>query len=391
MSLSTLFPNAVNPRFGTFVARQLEALAARDDWDVTLINPIGIPPIAFGHYKSLTGAITSGPENGIDVHRIRFQLIPKIGWPLNPHLIAHAVLPLARRLHSEHPFDVVDAQFFYPDGPAAQHIAKALGLPFAMTARGSDIAFWGQKTIARKQMKEAGRASDCMLAVSAALRGEMADIGLSQEKISVHYTGLDHGAFHPLDKATCRAKLGKDFGIALDDDAILLVTTAALIPLKNQALTIAALPRLPGTHFILVGIGPEREKLEQQARALGVADRVHFAGLIDHENLPIILGAADASVLASQREGLANAWVESLACGIPVILSDVGGAREVVQSDDAGRIVDQSSEAIRKAVLDLLANPPARNIVARSAAHLTWENNAAQLAAHYTKIAAQPG
>jgi teichuronic acid biosynthesis glycosyltransferase TuaC len=59
----------------------------------------------------------------------RFTLLPAISGPINPALIARAVMPLAKKLHAETPFDMVDAQFFYPDGPAAAAIARALGLP----------------------------------------------------------------------------------------------------------------------------------------------------------------------------------------------------------------------------------------------------------------------
>ena len=80
LSISTLYPNAHRPRFGTFVARQMEALAARGDWDVTVINPIGVPPIALGRYK-LAEAAKTGVEGGVTVHRPRFTLVPSVGAP----------------------------------------------------------------------------------------------------------------------------------------------------------------------------------------------------------------------------------------------------------------------------------------------------------------------
>src|SRR5690606_24008557 len=131
-----LYPNAHTPRFGTFVARQLEALAARGDWAVTVINPIGLPPVALGRYKPLAEAAVTAVEHGVSVHRPAFTLVPAIGGRFNPAMIARAALPLARRLHAAAPFDVVDAQFFYPDGPAAARIAKALDLPLSIKARG---------------------------------------------------------------------------------------------------------------------------------------------------------------------------------------------------------------------------------------------------------------
>ena len=80
----------------------------------------------------------------------------------NPALIARAVLPLARRLHAERPFDLVDAQFFYPDGPAASGVAQALGLPLSIKARGSDIHYWGAKPFApRRMLAAADRRAGC--------------------------------------------------------------------------------------------------------------------------------------------------------------------------------------------------------------------------------------
>ena len=116
LSISTLYPNAVNPRFGTFVARSMEALAKRDDWRVTVINPIGLPPVAVGRYKPLAELEEHAVEDGIEVHRPRFTLIPKVGARRNAISIAKTVIPLAERIHSAHPVDVVDAQFFFPDG-----------------------------------------------------------------------------------------------------------------------------------------------------------------------------------------------------------------------------------------------------------------------------------
>src|SRR5690606_10219006 len=205
LSIATLFPNVHQPRFGTFVARQLEALAARGDWDVTVINPIGVPPVAIGRYKALQAAAVTGVEGGVTVHRPRFTLIPKWGGPINPRMIARAALPLARRLHALEPFDLVDAQFFYPDGPAAARIAQALGLPLSIKARGADIQFWGGKAYALRKMRRAAEQAAGVLAVSEALAADMTRLALPKDKITVHYTGLDRALFRPLHREESRA------------------------------------------------------------------------------------------------------------------------------------------------------------------------------------------
>lgn len=384
LSIATLFPNAHTPRFGTFVARQMEALAARGDWEVVVINPIGLPPIAMGRYAPLLEAAVSGVEQGVTVHRPRFTLIPAVGGPFNPAMIVRAALPLARQLHAQQPFDMIDAQFFYPDGPAAAAIAADLGLPLAIKARGADISLWGQKAYALRKMKTAARQASGLLAVSKALADDMAAIGLPGDKITVHYTGLDHAAFRPLGRKRSRQRLADEFGIPAEGP--LLASVGALIPRKGQTFVIEALALLPDARLVLVGQGPERAALEAQAQATGVADRVHFLGSLDHASLPVVLSAAEAMVLPSASEGLANAWVEALACGTPLVITDAGGARELVTSASAGRIVERNAGAIAAGVRAVIGAslPPAT--VAATAAHFSWENNAAALAEFYSGL-----
>lgn len=389
LSIATLYPNGHLPRFGTFVARQMEALAARGDWDVTMVNPIGVPPVATGRYKPLAAAAVTGTEHGIIVHRPRFTLIPAVGGPFNPRMIVRAVLPLAQRLHAAAPFDLVDAQFFYPDGPAAARIARELGLPLSIKARGADISLWGGKAYALRKMLHAAEQATGLLAVSEALAERMAAIGFPRDKITVHYTGLDHSRFRPLGRKRSRARLLEEFGMAIPDGAPLIATVGALIPRKGQLLVLRALARLPSAHCALVGTGPDRAMLESFARDAGLAGRVHFLGSLDHLTMPSVLSAADAMVLPSESEGLANAWIEALACGCPLVITDAGGAREVVTRPEAGRIVARDADAIASAVRDVLAAPPAREAVAACAARFSWEANAAALAEYYEGLVAR--
>ncbi|MFC3101293.1 glycosyltransferase [Altererythrobacter lauratis] len=384
LSIATLYPNAHNPRFGTFVARQLEALAARGDWAVDVINPIGLPPIAMGRYAPLLDALISGEENGVTVHRPRFTLIPAVGGPFNPRMICRAALPIAERLHAAQPFDLVDAQFFYPDGPAAAAIARALGLPLSIKARGADISHWGAKPYALRKMRSAADQAAGLLAVSRALGNDMATIGLPAEKITVHYTGLDRSRFRPLGRAACRTRLARERGIPAEGP--LLASVGALIPRKGQRFVIEALPALPGAQLALVGTGTDKVMLEQLARNLGVAQRVHFLGSLDHASLPVVLSAADAMVLPSASEGLANAWVEALACGTPLVITDAGGARELVADDSAGRIVERNAPAIVQGVREVLAAAIPAEKVAANAARFSWEANAAALAEYYAGL-----
>lgn len=386
LSLSTLYPNAHMPRFGTFVARSLEALAKRDDWDVTVINPIGVPPIAFGKYKPLAEAAVDGTEFGVSVYRPKFTLIPSVGSRINPGVIARKVLPLVQKLHRQNPFDLIDAQFFYPDGPAAAWIAQQMGLPCSIKARGSDISFWGSKGFAREQMLEAAKRATGLLAVSGALARDMAALGMPSDKITLHYTGLDRDRFRPLNHAGLRVHLGKTLGIHLPEGSPLLASVGGLIERKGQDLAIGAIASIPDAQLLLVGKGPDEKHLRNLTRDMRVDDRVHFLGSVDHDLLPVILSAADIMVLPSANEGLANAWVEALACGTPLVINDAGGARELVTSRDAGVIVERNLDAVAAGIRQILADPPTPQQVTAMASRFSWQINAAELAQYYDRL-----
>jgi glycosyltransferase involved in cell wall biosynthesis len=392
LSISTLYPAPTRPGFGRFVARQMEALAARGDWDVTVINPIGLPPPPFstlGRYKQLA-AIPPLELGVVPVHHLRYPLIPRLSASINHFMITRAVLPLARRLHAEAPFDLVDAQFFFPDGPVAARVAAALGLPHAIKARGSDIHLWGENRMALAQMRSAARSAAAVLAVSGALAGDMDKLGLAPPGgITVHYTGLDHARFQPMPRAEARTQLAASLpALSLRPQDRLAVSVGALLPIKGQALAIEALTSLPADiQLALAGTGPHEAALRMRAAALGVASRVQFLGAVSHEALPVLLSAADVMVLPSEREGLANAWIEALACGTPLVIPPIGGAGEVVRCAAAGRLAERTPAAIAAAIADLLAAPPAQADVAACAARFSWDANAAALAAIYEKAA----
>jgi glycosyltransferase involved in cell wall biosynthesis len=91
-------------------------------------------------------------------------------------------------------------------------------------------------------------------------------------------------------------------------------------------------------------------------------------------------------VLPSNSEGLANVWVEALACGTPIVITDVGGAREVLDRPEGGRLVARDTDAIAAAVQSLLADPPVQEEVRRLAERFSWEKNARELREHLQSL-----
>lgn len=381
LTLSTLFPNAAKPNFGIFVERQTSGLSKRDDFDITVINPLGIPPWPLSNldrYSELKELPYHEDWRGLDIYRPHFTLIPAVGGKYNPRLIASAIMPLVKKLHAEKPFDAVDAEFFYPDGPAAMRIAAELNIPYSIKSRGADIHHWASVSGCKEQIIKAAHHASGLLAVSEALKRDMIALGMDGDKIMVHYTGMDHSRFHPRERVSEKSKLNVT--------GPLIICIAALIERKNQHLIIEALMQIPEATLMFAGMGPARAKFEALTAELGLSDRVRFLGAVDHNSLPSIIAAADVSCLVSESEGLANAWVESLASGTPIVISDVGGARELVKDESAGFIVERNSNQVANAINKLLAEPRDQNSVAQNVAHFSWDINAEKMDAHLRKV-----
>ena len=278
LTLSTLFPDRTRPGFGGFVERQTLGLAARADVELRVVAPFAMPPTRWAQRHPVYRAIGQLPERelwkGLDVHRPRFPALPLIGGRINPLSIWWTLIPVLDAIRRDFPFDVIDAEFFYPDGPAAIRLGRRYGVPVSIKARGSDIHLWGGIAACRRQIVAAGQAADGMLAVSGALREDMIAMGLPGERIRVHHTGVDQAMFRPQDRAAARAALG----VA----GPLVVTAGNLIALKGQALLIDAVAALSGVTLLIAGRGPDHDALAARIAAGGLGDRVRLLGALPH-------------------------------------------------------------------------------------------------------------
>lgn len=381
LTVSTLYPGPGKPGFGAFIARQTEGLAALADVSVRVVNPVPVLPPMARFARPSADAADGQPA----VYRPRFDHVPAAGWRWDAAAITRACLPLVRQLHAEQPINVIDGEFFFPCGVAAARIGAALGIPVSIKARGSDIHFWGRKPPARAAMLAAAAQAGGLLAVSAALRADMVSLGMPAGRIQVHYTGVDLARFGHRDRPTARLELQDRYGIA--QDAPLVASIGNLVPLKRHAAAIAAAAQAPW-QLAIAGDGPERVRLDAMIRQHGLERRVHLLGRLAPTDIATLLAGADVLLHCSQREGLANVWVEALAAGTPVITTAVGGAAEVIDDPALGRLLpDVAPDAIRKAVAALMADPPDPAGLRARAADFSWQRNAAALRAHLRTVA----
>jgi glycosyltransferase involved in cell wall biosynthesis len=202
--------------------------------------------------------------------------------------------------------------------------------------------------------------------------------------VTVLRNGVQTELFRETARAATRARLGLT--------GPTLLSVGGLIARKRHHLTIAALASLPGCTLLIAGEGPEHASLQALAAERGVANRVRLLGPVPHHDLPAYYSAADAMVLASSREGWANVLLESMACGTPVVASNIPGNPEVVQTRAAGLIVgDNTADGIAAAVRDLLAAPPSRAATRAYAKPFGWEETSAGQLALFRRITQSRG
>ncbi len=383
LTLSTLFPNSIEPNFGIFVEGQTLRLAARADVELRVVNPLACPPFPLSRLARYCRSQAIPPMEawkGVQTARPRFMTLPGLSGPLNPASLCRAARPVLGRLRrSGFIFDVIDAEFFYPDGPAAARLAAEFDVPFSIKARGADIHYWGARPACRRLILDAAAKAGGLLAVAGSLKQDMAALGIDPAKITVHYTGVDLDRFHPVDRVGAKARLR----VA----GPLVVSLGALIPRKGHDIVIEAMSALPGATLLVIGAGPQHDALARLVAARGLSDRVRLLGSVPHDQLPAMLGAADVMALASESEGLANAWVEAMACGTPVVAPGLDGAAEAIDPPLSGRLItERTPAAVAAAISAILNDPPPQAAVRANAERFTWARNTEALFNHLDAV-----
>ena len=369
---SSLYPSEVRPIHGIFVETRLRELLKTGEVQAKVVAPVPwFPSTAerFGAYAKFAATPRVEQRNGVEVHHPRYVLLPKVGMSMAPYAMALGALATMRRLQREgFDFDLIDAHYYYPDGVAASLLSKWLGKPFVVTARGSDLNLISQYAIPRKLILQAADRAAASIGVCQALMTKLADLGGSQSKLNVLRNGVDLERFVPEDRREARKRLG------LAPEGRYLLTVGHLVELKGQHIAIEALAQLPGVSLLIAGTGVEQGALKALAQRLGVADRVHWAGVVPQNELKWWYSAADALALCSSREGWPNVLLEAMACGTPVLSTNVSGTPDMVNTPAAGVLMERrDAAALIAAWKQLQAHQPTREATRAHAETFSWD------------------
>lgn len=390
--VASLWPHAGRPFSGLFVRERMGRVGRQ--LPVTVIVPVPWFPGQsllrrwWPHYRP--PAPRWEQQGGVTVYFPRFLALPGLGRRWDGFWMGRAVARAARR-HG--PFDVLDAHFGYPDGDAACRAGARLGVPVTVTFRGTEARLvhtpW-----ARRRLEAVARYAYRVFAVAESLRQLALDLGADPARTRTLPNGVDTDRFHPRDRVAARQAL------AIAPDAPVLVTVGGLTERKGQHRVIDCLPALirqfPELVYLVIGGGSGEGDAEAGLRALaaarGVADHVRFLGPLDPAELAGPLSAADVFVLATGNEGWANVLLEAMACGLPVVTTDVGGNREVISHPALGELVVLGDgDGLTRAIADALVRDWDQVAIRRHAEAHQWEHTVEALIGIFDQLHQQRG
>ena len=374
LTVTTLFPYANDPKHGVFVETRLRQLKAHfPEVEIKVIAPVPWFPFChsfFGRYSSYAKAPAYEKRFDMDVFHPRFFVLPKIGMSFTPKSLSHAIYNEAKALiDNGFDFDLIDGHYFYPDGVAIAAAAKKLGKPFTITARGTDINFIPSLTKPRRAIQSIFADAGHMMTVCDALKDEMIALGADECRVTTLRNGVDLKLFPFANEAKKKVLRDK---LSLPQKKKILLSVGHLIKRKGHHLVIEALRALPNVVLLIAGTGEEEKRLKQLVVKLNVVERVSFLGDLSQSSLAEFYGAADALVLASSREGWANVLLEAMACGTPVVATNIWGTPEVVKARDAGILVRRDAIAIARGIKYLFLAKPAREDTRKYAEQFNW-------------------
>lgn len=389
---SSLFPSNKRPNAGVFVRERMFRVAQHTP--LIVVSPVPWFPLQ-GLIRLWRPNYRPQPQryevqSGVDVYFPRFLSIPGLFRSYDGLMMALGSLPTLFKLRKQ--FNLIDAHFAYPDGYAATLLGQWLHKPVTITLRGTEVPL--SKIPARKALLLTALAKATrVFAVANALKQHVMSIGADGDNIRVVGNGIDVDKFQPLPQHQARAALN------IPEHAKVLVSVGGLVDRKGFHRVIDILPELikryPDLIYLVVGgDSPEgniRARLEAQVQNLNLSAHVRFLGAYPSEQLKLPLSAADVFVLATANEGWANVFLEAMACGLPVITTDVGGNAEVVNHPSLGTIVPfGDSDALQQAVADSLATAWDSGLIRQYAHDNGWDTRVSILMDEFRRIIAQP-
>ncbi len=348
------FPNEDDPISGIFIQEQ--AVALSQEFDVAVLIP-GMAAWRNVLNPKATDKSLKETRAGLTVYREYARpLIPHGPESIDYDTFARAAENGFKKVVKEWGTpDVIHAHVVLPAGWSALKVAKRHGIPIVMTEHSSPFSMHLGTDLSRRLVRETLTSVDRLIAISPALAKQLLDFepGL---KIEVIGESVRTDFFVPAENGVQQNRKGKRFFVAAR-----LAEQKGLTHLIN-AVRLVADKGLNSFELVIGGDGPDRQQLEALAQDLGVAERCHFLGGLNREQVKERMQACDVFVLSSLHETFGVVVGEAMACGKPVISTRCGGP-EFVVNEETGVLVDVAkpealADAMAEFILDRISFDP---------------------------------
>jgi len=289
----------------------------------------------------------------------------------------------AMKLIRKEKVDILHSHWLIPSGLTALVCKKLFDIPFVATTHGSDV-FPLRKTALKYLLRTVLHGCDICTANSKATASAVSEIARIGPKLVVIPPGVDPKVFHPVAMAS-----GIETKVDREASEAVILTLARLIKWKGINYLIEAMPlvlqQLPQARLVICGDGAERKDLEKLTQQLNLAHSVSFEGRIPNEQLPDYYRSASVFVLPSivditgETEALGVVLLEAMACGTPVIGSNVGGIPDIITDGWNGFLAKQKNpQDLADKIIKLLSDEEMRqmfsdNGLQRISERFSWE------------------
>ena len=340
------FPSSAEPWQGRPAYQAMRMLARKADVRVFYPNP-RYPSLLKPRLRTYSELEPSKSSPDVKVDYYNYPTLPVILRPLNGWMAARALLPHVRNFAP----DLIFSYFLYPEGYAALQIGKALSVPVVARSMGSDINNIGDRFSAM-HTRTVLREADFLVMVSSDLRQKALAMGASPQKICTMVNGCDTSFFHVRDRLQAREKLR----VEPDAEAVVYVgrmdVNKGLRELVEAAVSLHA--QRPNLHVYMVGAGPDKAVIQNAIDLNNAAGYIHALPACAFDDVAVWMAAADLVTLPSYMEGCPNVILEALACGRPVVATNVGGIPEIMSADCGSLVPPRAVAPLAQALASVL-------------------------------------
>ena len=378
--VTNLFPSTLRPHRAAYNRQQFQRLAEKHD--VTVLVAVGCLEWVrnFGGFKIRR-------LKQLNIRYFPFFYVPGIAVFMHAFYMFCSLVPQIPFVYRTRP-DVLLASWGFPDAVASLVWCRILGIPAVIKVHGSDINVKATMPGQRAQICWALRKAGAVVAVSDALCQRLINLGIPKEKIRLIYNGVDLDVFVPEPQIEAR----KSLGIKLHQRSILFVGNLEITKgCKELVLSFSDLfKENENVHLYFIGRGRAEKELKGLAGSTGCLNNVHFWGEVEHADLTRWYNAADLICLPSYNEGVPNVLLEAMACGLPVVATNVGGIPEIVSAENGLLVKRKDTKGLAVALRTALAKNWDAEAIIGSIQHYSWDRNLAELEQVLFRIAGGP-